>query len=181
MLLSDQSSSVAILLVSSFCHFIKSFYILKSKFLQNARDLNWKGSCWLEEGGLLRRDGCSGVCEGLRNFQMHEVTLISVSPAAFQRTEKPGCEWGPWSCYLSIWNCPFQGMYLHVCEITISLISILKINQSNTTEQGDESCFFVCVCVCIPLLLNLQIKITFYFVMLNRISGYLLAVLGRKI
>ena len=35
---------------------------------------------------------------------------------------------------------------IYMCEITISSISILKINQSNTTEQGDESSFFfVCV------------------------------------
>ena len=90
---SDQSSSVAILLVS-FLPFHKSFYISKSSVLQNARGLELERQAVGWRKGAFARDGCSGVCEGLRNFQMHEVTLILVSPAAFQREGKAGCEWG---------------------------------------------------------------------------------------
>ena len=84
---------MAILLVS-FLPFHKSFYISKSSALQNARGLELERQAVGWRKGAFARDGCSGVCEGLRNFQMHEVTLISVSPAAFQGGRKPGCEWG---------------------------------------------------------------------------------------
>lgn len=59
--------------------------------------------------------GCSGVCEGLRNFQMHEVTLISVSPAAFQGgTETGGVNGGREVVTCQYEIVPSARMYLHV-------------------------------------------------------------------
>lgn len=73
--------------------FHKSFYISKSRVLQNARELELErwAICWRK--GASASDDRPGVCTALKNFQMHEVTLILVSPAAFKTQQKLGYEW----------------------------------------------------------------------------------------